>query len=110
MFLSESLASLLKSTEVEIVKTDGCPNQLFSFDAWNREQIRDVLTLGCHLEKIHVTWAHLEKKQTRLRTCTKIHQEVLFSECRNGIAGIKRRRRDLSGDGVLILATVSQPS
>ncbi|GKE26352.1 hypothetical protein Tco_1441736, partial [Tanacetum coccineum] len=24
--------------------------------------------------------AHLEKKQTRLSTCTKIHQEVLFSK------------------------------
>ncbi|GJR15205.1 copia protein [Tanacetum coccineum] len=30
-----------------------------------------VLALGWHLEEIHVTWAHLEKKQTRLRTYTK---------------------------------------
>ncbi|GKC44279.1 hypothetical protein Tco_1062001, partial [Tanacetum coccineum] len=66
--------------------------------------------LGWHLEEIHVTWAHLEKKQTRLRTCTKIHQEVLFSECGDGVAGIKQCRRDLSGDGVWILATVSQRS
>ncbi|GJZ14785.1 hypothetical protein Tco_0550462 [Tanacetum coccineum] len=34
------------------------------------------LALGWHLEEIHVTWAHLEKKQTRLRTYTKIHQEL----------------------------------
>ncbi|GJX35527.1 hypothetical protein Tco_0247084 [Tanacetum coccineum] len=27
---------------------------------------------GRHLEEIHVTWAHLEKKQTRLRTYTNI--------------------------------------
>ncbi|GKA66537.1 hypothetical protein Tco_0766345, partial [Tanacetum coccineum] len=27
--------------------------------------------LGCHLEEIHVTWDHLEKKRTRLRTYTK---------------------------------------
>ncbi|GJZ66525.1 hypothetical protein Tco_0623221 [Tanacetum coccineum] len=68
------------------------------------------LALGCHLEEIHVTWAHLEKKQMRLRTCTKIHQEVLFSESGDGFASIKRRRRDLSGDGVWILATASQCS
>ncbi|GJT86452.1 MAK10-like protein [Tanacetum coccineum] len=64
--------------------------------------------LGWHLEEIHVTWAHLEKKQTRLQTCTKIHQEVLFLKRGDGVAGIKRRRRDLSGDGVWILATASQ--
>ncbi|GJY10341.1 hypothetical protein Tco_0378526 [Tanacetum coccineum] len=29
------------------------------------------LALGWHLEEIHVTWAHLEKKQTRLRTYIK---------------------------------------
>nr|GEU43687.1 hypothetical protein [Tanacetum cinerariifolium] len=57
-----------------------------------------------------VTWAHLEKKQTRLRTCTNIHQEVLFLERGDSVAGIKRRRLDLSGDGVWILATVSQRS
>ncbi|GJY24378.1 reverse transcriptase domain-containing protein [Tanacetum coccineum] len=54
--------------------------------------------------------AHLEKKQTRLRTCTEIHQELLFSERGDGVAGIKRRHRDLSGDGVWILATTSQHS
>ncbi|GJV51059.1 hypothetical protein Tco_1446800, partial [Tanacetum coccineum] len=70
----------------------------------------EFLALGWHLEEIHVTWAHLEKKRTRLRTCTKIHQEVLFSERGDGVAGIKRRRRDLSGDGVWILATASQHS
>ncbi|GKA65369.1 reverse transcriptase domain-containing protein [Tanacetum coccineum] len=57
-------------------------------------------SLGWHLEEIHVTWAHLEKKLTRLRTCTKIHQEVLFSKHGDGVAGIKRRRRDLSGDDI----------
>nr|GEX23430.1 protein kinase-like domain, concanavalin A-like lectin/glucanase domain protein [Tanacetum cinerariifolium] len=67
-------------------------------------------SLGWHLEEVHVTWAHLEKKRTRLRTCTNIHQEVLFSERGDGAAGIKRRRHDLSGDGVWILATMSQRS
>ncbi|GJV14458.1 retrovirus-related pol polyprotein from transposon TNT 1-94 [Tanacetum coccineum] len=30
-----------------------------------------ILALGWHLEEIHVTWAHLEKKWTRLQTYTK---------------------------------------
>ncbi|GJZ70940.1 hypothetical protein Tco_0634791 [Tanacetum coccineum] len=33
------------------------------------------LALGWHLEEIHVTWAHLEKKRTRLRTYTKSLEE-----------------------------------
>ncbi|GJY65302.1 hypothetical protein Tco_0467540 [Tanacetum coccineum] len=61
------------------------------------------LALGWHLEEIHVTWAHLEKKQARLRTCTKIHLGVLFSKRGDGVTGIKRLRRNLSGDGVWIL-------
>ncbi|GJZ07514.1 hypothetical protein Tco_0541307 [Tanacetum coccineum] len=69
-----------------------------------------VFSTWMHLEEIHVTWAHLEKKRTRLRTCTKIHQEVLFSERRDCVTGIKRRCRDLSGDGVWILVTESQRS
>ncbi|GJT99752.1 hypothetical protein Tco_1110091 [Tanacetum coccineum] len=72
--------------------------------------VERFLALGWHLEEIHLTWAHLEKKWMRLRTCTKIHQEVLFSKYGDGVAGIKRRRRDLSGDGVWILATASQHS
>nr|GEW20124.1 retrovirus-related Pol polyprotein from transposon TNT 1-94 [Tanacetum cinerariifolium] len=34
-----------------------------------------VLPLGWHLEEIHVTWAHLEKKRTRLQTYTKSLEE-----------------------------------
>ncbi|GJZ30644.1 MAK10-like protein [Tanacetum coccineum] len=34
------------------------------------------LALGWHLEEIHVTWAHLEKKRTRLRLYTKNHEEL----------------------------------
>nr|GEY27404.1 hypothetical protein [Tanacetum cinerariifolium] len=71
---------------------------------------RRLLTLGWHLEEIHVTWAHLEKKRTRLRICTKIHQEVLFSERRDSVTGIKQRRCDLSGDGVWIMVRASQRS
>ncbi|GJT97777.1 hypothetical protein Tco_1093295 [Tanacetum coccineum] len=34
---------------------------------------------GGHLEETHVTWAHLEKKRTRLQTYTNIAQEFLYS-------------------------------
>ncbi|GKB10065.1 hypothetical protein Tco_0843988 [Tanacetum coccineum] len=65
----------------------------------------ESLALGWHLEEIYVTWAHLEKK----RTITDLRQDSLRSivlRGGDGIAGIKRRR-DLSGDGVWILATAS---
>ncbi|GKC33659.1 hypothetical protein Tco_1046043 [Tanacetum coccineum] len=35
----------------------------------------EVGALGWHLEEIHVTWAHLEKKRTRLRTYIKSLEE-----------------------------------
>ncbi|GJY77729.1 hypothetical protein Tco_0483530 [Tanacetum coccineum] len=35
------------------------------------------------------------------------HEEVLFTEHGDGVTGIKRRRRDLSNDGVRDLATAS---
>ncbi|GJT66745.1 hypothetical protein Tco_1018225 [Tanacetum coccineum] len=41
---------------------------------------------GGHLEELHVTWAHLEKKQTRLRTYTNISQD-------NVLSGWRRRHR-----------------
>ncbi|GJZ81920.1 hypothetical protein Tco_0646914 [Tanacetum coccineum] len=31
---------------------------------------------GWHLDDLHVTWAHLEKKQTRLWTNTKILEDI----------------------------------
>ncbi|GJR02154.1 cleavage and polyadenylation specificity factor subunit 1 [Tanacetum coccineum] len=34
------------------------------------------LAFGRHLEEIHVTWAHLEKNQTRLRTNTKTLEDL----------------------------------
>ncbi|GKB26909.1 hypothetical protein Tco_0866310 [Tanacetum coccineum] len=32
----------------------------------------DMIAFGWHLEEIHMTWAHLEKKWTRLRINTNI--------------------------------------
>nr|GEW03823.1 hypothetical protein [Tanacetum cinerariifolium] len=68
------------------------------------------LALGWNLEETHVTWAHLEKKRKRLRTCTKTHQEVLFLERGDGVTCIERCCPDLFCDGVWILATTSQHS
>ncbi|GJQ90690.1 hypothetical protein Tco_0001829 [Tanacetum coccineum] len=62
------------------------------------------LALGWLLEEIHVTWAHLEKKRTRLRTYTKSHDDF----CKQWLeTSIKRRRRDQSSDGVRNIATAS---
>ncbi|GKB98831.1 putative reverse transcriptase domain-containing protein, partial [Tanacetum coccineum] len=36
------------------------------------------LAFGRHLEEIHVTWAHLEKKRTRLQTYTNISQDYVL--------------------------------
>ncbi|GKB08520.1 hypothetical protein Tco_0836832 [Tanacetum coccineum] len=44
---------------------------------------------------------------------TDLHQileEIFLTERGDGVAGIKRRHRDLSGDGVWILAKASQRS
>ncbi|GJS87254.1 hypothetical protein Tco_0769890 [Tanacetum coccineum] len=40
------------------------------------DKVMRVLALGWHLEEIHMTWAHLEKKWTRLRLYTKNHEEL----------------------------------
>ncbi|GJX19369.1 hypothetical protein Tco_0222046 [Tanacetum coccineum] len=39
-------------------------------------------TFGRHLEELHVTWAHLEKKRTRLRTYTNISQDNVLRSWR----------------------------
>nr|GEX11406.1 reverse transcriptase domain-containing protein [Tanacetum cinerariifolium] len=46
---------------------------ILSAAAWNYCWF---LALEWHLEEIHVTWAHLEKKRTRLRTYTKSLEEL----------------------------------
>ncbi|GJT43997.1 mutator type transposase [Tanacetum coccineum] len=62
--------------------------------------------LGWHLEEIHVTWAHLEKKRTRLRLYTKIMKNCAYTEWRR-VAIIKRRRQDLHRDDVRDPTTTS---
>ncbi|GJW79491.1 MAK10-like protein [Tanacetum coccineum] len=47
-----------------------------------RDELMRYLAFGRHLEEIHVTWAHLEKKRTRLQTYTNISQEFLLRSWR----------------------------
>ncbi|GJZ15228.1 hypothetical protein Tco_0550905, partial [Tanacetum coccineum] len=46
------------------------------------------------LEEIHVTWAQLEKKQTRLRLYTNSHEEYAYSVWRR-LHKLLRRRQDV---------------
>nr|GEY11268.1 hypothetical protein [Tanacetum cinerariifolium]GEY11274.1 hypothetical protein [Tanacetum cinerariifolium]GEY19066.1 hypothetical protein [Tanacetum cinerariifolium] len=54
--------------------TNECPkpkeNKAFVGGSWSDSE-NGFLVLGWHLEELHVTWAHFEKKQTRLRNYTK---------------------------------------
>ncbi|GJW64143.1 pyruvate dehydrogenase (acetyl-transferring) kinase, mitochondrial [Tanacetum coccineum] len=86
-----------------------------SIDAAIRNQEASIKTLEIQIgqmsKEIHVTWAHLEKKQTRLRLYTKSFEETVHTERGDGIAITKRRRQDFhSGDGVTDLATASERS
>ncbi|GJZ95784.1 hypothetical protein Tco_0668118, partial [Tanacetum coccineum] len=61
-----------------------------------------------HLEEIHVTWAHLEKKQTRLRLYTKSFGDTMHTERGDCVPITKRRHQDFHIDGVTDLATASE--
>ncbi|GJV97746.1 hypothetical protein Tco_1549323 [Tanacetum coccineum] len=45
--------------------------------------------LEFHLEEIHMTWDHLEKKRTSLRLYTIYLEEIMLTERGDGIAGFK---------------------
>ncbi|GJR11990.1 hypothetical protein Tco_0794642 [Tanacetum coccineum] len=68
-------------------------SQVFSTWMAFGENTRDLGSFGEETDKI--TDVH------------QIHEEVLFKKRGDGIAGIKRRRRDLSSDNVRDLATAS---
>ncbi|GJU35090.1 hypothetical protein Tco_1183444 [Tanacetum coccineum] len=50
------------------------------------------LALGCNLEKIHVTWAHFEKKRTRSQLYTKVDEENTYSAWRRRQKYWRRRQ------------------
>ncbi|GJZ66336.1 hypothetical protein Tco_0623032 [Tanacetum coccineum] len=70
------------------------------------EDIR-FLALGWHLEEIHVTWGSFGEEIDKITDLHQIHEEVLLTERRDSVAGIKRGRRDQSSDGVWNLETAS---
>nr|GEX20142.1 hypothetical protein [Tanacetum cinerariifolium] len=65
------------------------------------------LVLGWHLEEIHMTWAHLEKKQTRLRLYTIYLEEIVLTKRGDCVAGFKRWRWNFHGEGVMDLTMAS---
>nr|GFB66682.1 hypothetical protein [Tanacetum cinerariifolium] len=54
------------------------------------------LALGWLLEDIHMIWAHLEKKRTRLRTYTKSHDDFCKQWLETVSQGLWRRRHDVA--------------
>ncbi|GJY57901.1 RNA-directed DNA polymerase, eukaryota, reverse transcriptase zinc-binding domain protein [Tanacetum coccineum] len=55
----------------EIVKSE-----VLDFAKWKSKLIYWYFAFGRHLDGLHVTWAHLEKKRTRLRTNTKTLEDL----------------------------------
>ncbi|GJU05231.1 hypothetical protein Tco_1121661 [Tanacetum coccineum] len=53
-----------------------------------------INALGWHLEEIYVTWAHLEKKRTRLQLYTKVNEENAYGDgVRNPCDAIRIAKR-----------------
>ncbi|GKA19477.1 hypothetical protein Tco_0699392 [Tanacetum coccineum] len=73
---------------------------------WLKHPMR-FLALRWHLVEIHVTWAHFGEKTDEIMDLHQILEEVLLTERGDGVASIKRRRRDLFSDGVWNLETAS---
>ncbi|GKG30942.1 hypothetical protein Tco_0423430, partial [Tanacetum coccineum] len=63
--------------------------------------------------EIHVTWAHLEKKQTRLRLYTKSHKEIIIQTVETASPAIATASpaiamaSEFDQDGVKIFNTLS---
>ncbi|GJZ00801.1 hypothetical protein Tco_0518230 [Tanacetum coccineum] len=55
------------------------------FKTMIKKELDEFLALGWHSEEEHVTWAHLEKKQTRLRHYTKNHEELCTPSLETGL-------------------------
>ncbi|GKA29539.1 hypothetical protein Tco_0715784 [Tanacetum coccineum] len=66
MFKPKTLAEMYQLSKIQEVANKISDKSL----------VFSVFCIEWHLEEIHVTWAHLEKKQTRLRTYTKSFKEL----------------------------------
>ncbi|GKB25240.1 hypothetical protein Tco_0864641 [Tanacetum coccineum] len=58
-------------------------------------------------DELHVTWAHLEKKQTRLQTNTKTLEDLCSQNLGDGVTSHTRRRHNSSSDDVTYFKTAS---
>ncbi|GJS53331.1 putative reverse transcriptase domain-containing protein [Tanacetum coccineum] len=68
------------------VKSNGSAHHISKSPSKNLEENASItrgfgspfkyMALGWHLEEIHVTWAHLGKKRTRLQLYTKVDEEI----------------------------------
>ncbi|GJZ32799.1 hypothetical protein Tco_0578235 [Tanacetum coccineum] len=101
---------------------DGCSRSVFS----SRSRIvgrkahlledKQISSVGV-FDEVFSTWMAFERntrdlgsfgeETNKIMDIHQIHEEVLFTERGDGVASIKRRRRDLSSDGVRDLATAS---
>ncbi|GJY33708.1 hypothetical protein Tco_0418177 [Tanacetum coccineum] len=84
--------------EMVMVKIPRCTQWIDTYD--------EPVALGWHLEKIHMTWAHLEKKQTRLQLYTKVVEEK-SSQWLETALEILVTPSGLQSDGVRNLVTMS---
>ncbi|GKB93185.1 hypothetical protein Tco_0979322, partial [Tanacetum coccineum] len=77
---------------------------------------KQILSVGV-FDEVFSTWmafggntrdlGSFGEETNKITDLHQIHEEVLFTERGDGVAGIKRRRRDLFSDGVRDLATTS---
>ncbi|GKC67527.1 hypothetical protein Tco_1100125 [Tanacetum coccineum] len=83
--LKRRVDELEVSNTLAAMDQDRIEREFFSMRVWvsgfmsevmGRDTIEARPTLGWNLEEINVTWAQLEKKQTRLRTYTKFLKEI----------------------------------
>nr|GEU81716.1 MAK10-like protein [Tanacetum cinerariifolium] len=58
------------------------------------------LALGWILEEIDVTWGSFGEETDKITDLQQISRSLLQTVAEDGVTGIKRRRRDLSSDGV----------
>ncbi|GJR70740.1 hypothetical protein Tco_0016805 [Tanacetum coccineum] len=71
------------------------------------EEEERYFSFGRHLDELHVTWAHLEKKRTRLRTNTKTLEDLCSQSLETTSLAIHLRRHNSSSDGVISFMTAS---
>ncbi|GJW27271.1 hypothetical protein Tco_0041082 [Tanacetum coccineum] len=90
------IKAVRSSSQVSIGSASGLTSSELEARVYIQSELLDIdfgEPLGWHLEEIHVTWAHLEKKLTRLRLYTKSFEEIVYTERGDGVADFKRRVR-----------------